>query len=163
MRPDMRQRYYRGAASGLAFLDAAVAATSAVFAYHHGWTWLNNNTDGSTIEPLDWVNPLLALTIAWGIAAAAAVVGALLLGYSRLGGAVACFLAAAIALAGGLRFGGPITMAGTTDNGPSDLVLGPAHHWPALAGITLALPLLASAVIALVERHAQRVGTGEPA
>ena len=48
----MRQRYYRGAASGLAFLDAAVAATSAVFAYHHGWTWLNNNTDGSTIEPL---------------------------------------------------------------------------------------------------------------
>jgi hypothetical protein len=49
-----RRRYYRDASSILAFLGAAAAATSAAFAYHHGWAWLNNNTDGSTLEPLNW-------------------------------------------------------------------------------------------------------------
>jgi hypothetical protein len=162
MRSNMRERFYRSAPSYLAFLGAAAAAASAAFAYHHGWAWLNNNTDGSTIEPLNWVNPLLHLAIAWAMAALIAVIGALLLRYSWLGGAIACSVSAAIALAGSVRFGGPITMAATTDAGPANLVLGPVHHWPALAGIMLALPLLASVVIAMMTRHAQRGWVGEP-
>ena len=153
-----RRRYYRDASSILAFLGAAAAATSAAFAYHHGWAWLNNNTDGSTLEPLNWVNPLLPLAIAWGAAAAAGVIGALLLGYSRLGGAVACVLSAAIALAGALNYGRPVTMASTSDAGPANLVLGAAYHWPVLAGFTLALVPFASAVVALRARHIAPVG-----
>ena len=129
---------------------------AAVLAVNRGSNWLSGLTEGIQ-GPVDGTpNPLHSLAALWFAGAVAGLVGAVLLGYSRRGGAVACLAAAGAALAGALTFDGSFTIRVWTlaKQGlvQEDTVVGPAHHWPVFVGCAVAVPLLVAAYVALKAR-----------
>jgi hypothetical protein len=151
----IRQRYYRDASTFFACVGGGIGLTAAAYAFQHGESWLSSITDGSG-APVSGDNPLLPLVASWVIAAVVALLGALLLGFSRRGGALTCLLAAALGFVGAVRFGGPVVIRYASYGDLSNLVLRPVHHWPVLIWSLAALPLAASSVVAVREHWAAR-------